>query len=54
MVYPSAVIMSLSKHLLAIAMALLPETRTTAKAETPAGVAGAVMVSCRFWNSLQT
>jgi hypothetical protein len=29
-------------------MESLPETRTTAKAETPAGVAGAVMVSCRL------
>ncbi len=48
MVYPSAVEMSLVKHLLTTVIASGPETRTTAKADTPAGVAGAVMVSCRF------
>jgi hypothetical protein len=48
MVYPSAAVMSLVKHLFTIAIASGPETRTTAKADTPAGVAGAVMVSCRF------
>jgi len=33
---------------LAMAIACGPETLTTASAETPAGVAGAVMVSCKL------
>ena len=48
MVYPSAFLMSFEKQELTIDIASLPDTRITARAETPEGVAGAIMVSSKL------
>lgn len=48
MVYPLAWLISLEKQELTMDIAFVHETRITARAETPEGVAGAIIVSSKL------